>query len=92
VEHDSGPWDALAPSEPGDTSYGSVRPDPLRILLGAVVAGARARAARTEHSRYDEMERTPRGGGCIGRILMLVLLLVAFVLMAPLFLNALLGF
>jgi hypothetical protein len=70
-----------------------VRPDPLRILLGAVAAAARARAARAEHSPYDKMERTrPRGSGCIGRIIMLVLLLLAFVLMAPLFLSALLGF
>ena len=92
VEHDSGPWDSRAPSEPGDTAYGSVRSDPLRILLGAVAAAARARAARAEHSP-DELERTrPRGSGCVGRIIMLALLLLAFILMAPLFLSALLGF
>ncbi len=33
-----------------------------------------------------------RGGGCVGRIFMLILFLIALFLMAPLFLGALLGF
>jgi hypothetical protein len=33
-----------------------------------------------------------RGGGCVGRLLMLVLLLLALFLMVPIFLGALLGY
>lgn len=93
VEHDGGPWDSRAGAAPSEIGYGSSRPDPLRILLGAVAAAARARAARAERTPYGEPRAMrPRGGGCLGRILMLVLLLLAFVVLAPLFLGALLSF
>ena len=86
-----GPWDADSPSELDRASGPSVRPDPFRVLLGAMAAAARARAA--ERSPYDDARPVRHGGGgCIGRIFMLVLLLVALVLMLPFFLSALLGF
>jgi hypothetical protein len=61
--------------------------------MEAMAAAARARSARVEHSRYDELEPVRRrGGGCFGRMLMLIVLVIAFLVMAPLFLSAFLGF
>ncbi|HEX5865335.1 MAG TPA: hypothetical protein VF014_13955 [Casimicrobiaceae bacterium] len=63
----------------------------MRILLGAVAA-ARARTKRAEGSSYDELAPMPRwGGGCVARVFMLILFLVALFLVTPWFLGALLG-
>ena len=88
-----GPWDTEAPPEysPADDRAG--RPDPLRVLLEAMMAASRARSARVERPRYEEVEPVRRrGGGCFGRLLMLIVLIIAFIVMAPLFLSAFLGF
>lgn len=95
AEDDSslGPWSTEAPPEYSDADGRAGRADPLRILMEAVAAAARARATRVEHSRYDEVEPVRRrGGGCFGRMLMLIVLAIAFLVMAPLFLSAFLGF
>jgi len=58
-----------------------------------MAAAARARTESAERSSDDEIAPVRRrGGGCVGRIFMLILFLIALFLMAPLFLGALLGF
>jgi hypothetical protein len=62
-------------------------------MLGAAARSRRGRGERPAHEEYDEappMRR--RGGGCLGRLLMLVLLLFALFLLAPFLLGALLNF
>jgi hypothetical protein len=87
-----GPWGVEAPAEPASGDR-APRPDPFRILLGAMVAAARARSERAERSGYEEVSATRRrGGGCLGRILMLLLFLIALFVLAPIVLAALFGF
>ncbi len=88
-----GPWDTEASAAPGTEPSGPPAPDPFRILLGAVAAAARARSMRAERRDYDDLEPTRRrGGGCFGRVVMLLLFLIALFLLVPVFLGALLGF
>ena len=90
---ETGPWHTEAPAEVDSSRGSAVGPDPFRILLGAMAAAARARSARTDRPDYEEVvPRRRRGGGCLGRLLMLVILLIALFLMAPVFIGALLGF
>jgi hypothetical protein len=62
-------------------------------MLGAA---ARSRRGARERPPYDGFGEAPprrrRGGGCLGRLLMLVLLLFALFLLAPFLLGALLNF
>jgi hypothetical protein len=61
-------------------------------MLGA----ARHRRGRGRRAGFEEYEAVPprrrRGGGCLGRLLMLALLLFALFLMVPVLLGALLNF
>jgi hypothetical protein len=58
-----------------------------------MAAAARARSVRAERSGYEEFApRRRRGGGCLGRILMLFLFLVALFVLGPIFLAAMFGF
>jgi hypothetical protein len=57
-----------------------------------MAAAARARSVRAERSGYEEFAPRRRGGGCLGRILMLFLFLVALFVLGPIFLAAMLGF
>ena len=84
-----GPWGAGPPLEPRGAAPA---PDPFRILIGAMAAAARARSERAAGPEYREPVRRRGGGGCVGRIFMLVLFLVALFLMLPIFLGAFFGF
>ena len=87
-----GPWGGPPPSDAGSGRRG-LGTDPFRILIGAMAAAARARSEGRGPRSYEEAPRMRRGGGgCIGRIFMLILFLIALFLMAPLFLGALFGF
>ena len=88
---DPGPWESDYAADPRDASRASGS-DPFRLLLGAMVAAARARSERAASPGYDEVAPVRRGGGCVGRIFMLILLLIAAILMAPIFLGTLFGF
>lgn len=69
------------------------RPDLPRLLLALMSAAAHARRSRMAPSDYDEhVGRSRRGSGCLGRLLMLALLLIALFLIVPILLGALLGF
>ena len=91
---DLGPWGGGAPAE--DPSLGDsrgARPDPTRLLLAIFSAAARARGSRSAPSDYeDDAPPRRRGGGCMGRLLMLALLLIGLFLIVPILLGALLGF
>ena len=87
-----GPWSIEALPEYSGADGRAGRGDPLRMLMEAMAAAARARSARVEHSRYEVEPVRRRGGGCFGRMLMLIVLVIAFLVMAPLFLSAFLGF
>jgi predicted RNA-binding Zn-ribbon protein involved in translation (DUF1610 family) len=87
-----GPWDSKPVPGLGGGGGRPASSDPLRILLARMAAAARARTKRAEVSSYDEVAPKPRwGGGCVGRVFMLILFLVALFLVTPLFLSALLG-
>ena len=92
-EAELGPWGTEAPDAPGTGRGRPSTPDPFRILLGAMAAAARARSMRTERSDVEDWEPTPRrrGGGCIGKLVMLLLILVTLFLLLPVLLGALLG-
>jgi hypothetical protein len=78
----------MEPGRPGASG-----PDPFRILLGAMMAAARARSARSEHFDHDHPTRLrPRGGCCFGRLLVFALLLLAFAVLAPMVFGMFLGF
>ncbi|WP_324808417.1 hypothetical protein SH584_02905 [Sphingomonas sp. LY29] len=86
----AGPWSAGPTAEPRGT--GSAH-DPFRILIGAMTAAARARSERAARREYGETVPVRRGGGgCVGRIFMLVLFLVALFLMLPILLGAFFSF
>lgn len=83
-----GPWGAADPPD-----RRGERPDPARLLMAIFSAAARARGSRP--GAYERPEyATPRrrGGGCVGRLLMLALLLLALFLLVPIFLGALFSF
>lgn len=93
VEDGLGPWGGPA----GRPGPGDPRPSPdLGSLVAAMLgAAARSRRGRVERPAYEEYEMAPprrRRGGCLGRLLMLVLLLFALFLLAPFLLGALLNF
>jgi hypothetical protein len=90
---DLGPWEVRGSARRRGSS-GDAPPgvDPARILLAVLGAAARARRGRGESTGYEGYAPEPRrGGGCLGRLLMLILLLFALFLIAPIFLGALLG-
>jgi hypothetical protein len=96
ADPDSGPWGGEGRFEgPFDTpSLGDAppdRPDPSRLLLAILGAASRARKSRADAYSDDYSPRRSSGGGCIGRLFMLALLLIALFLMVPIFLGALLG-
>jgi hypothetical protein len=87
-----GPWDTEEFSGIVRPSDRSARADPLRMLLSAMAAAARARSERGRDSGYDELAPRPRtGGGCLGRLFMLLILIFAFMILAPVLLGAFLG-
>jgi hypothetical protein len=54
---------------------------------------AAARARRSRADRYDYAEDAPpRRGGCLGRLVMLAVLLFGLFLLIPIFFGALFGF
>jgi hypothetical protein len=64
-------------------------------MLGAAARSRRGRRDSPAYGEYEDYEEPPRrrrGGGCLGRLLMLALLLFALFLMAPVLLGALLNF
>lgn len=68
-------------------------PDLGSLVAAMLGAAARSRRGRGEPFGYeDEPRMRRRGGGCLGRLLMLVLLLFALFLLAPFLLGALLNF
>lgn len=71
----------------------SASPDPFRVLIGAMMSAARARSVREGHVEYgDPIRLRPRGGGCcLGRLLALVLLLIALIVLAPVLLAMFFG-
>ncbi|HEX8450230.1 MAG TPA: hypothetical protein VF652_11630 [Allosphingosinicella sp.] len=91
----SGPW----ASDPGPGGIRPPSPDLgslVAAMLGAAARSRRGRGDRPGREEYEEYEEAPprrrRGGGCLGRLLMLALLLFALFLMAPVLIGALLGF
>jgi hypothetical protein len=78
--------------EGGRSDGGRGRPDPTRLLLALFGAAARARRSSAEPYSADYAPRRRRGGGCLGRLIMLAVLLFLLFLMVPVFLGALLGF
>ena len=92
-ERPAGPWDIEEFSELERRSDRPARADPLRILLSAMAAAARARSARAEHADYEDVgPPRRRGAGCFARLFLLIILLVAFMILAPLILGAVMGF
>ena len=93
---DAGPWGGGGGGPAGRPGPGGGRP-PAPDLAGLVAAmlgaAARSRRGRGERPAYEEpAPRRRRGGGCVGRLLMLALLLFALFLMVPVLLGALLNF
>jgi hypothetical protein len=95
---DFGPWGGRsAGSEPGSGGIRPPSPDLGSLVAAMLGAAARSRrgdpALREDHEDYEAAPpRRRRGGGCLGRLLMLALLLFALFLMAPVLIGALLGF
>ncbi|HYW16331.1 MAG TPA: hypothetical protein VE891_09280 [Allosphingosinicella sp.] len=90
-----GPWDG--DGEAGRRGTGGGRPPSpdLGSLVAAMLgAAARSRAARGGgRPTYEEAAPARRrGGGCLGRLVMLALLLFLLFLLVPVFLGALLNF
>jgi hypothetical protein len=90
TDDDFGPW--------GRESGGARPPSPdlgslVAAMLGAAARSRRDRGRPSDPEGYEEMApRRRRGGGCLGRLLMLILLLFALFLLAPFLLGALLNF
>lgn len=83
-----GPWGVADPPD-----VGRERPDPARLLLAIFNAAAHARGSRPVSSDEGEYATSPRRkGGCVGKLLMLTLLLLALFLLVPILLGALIGF
>lgn len=92
-----GPWSGTGPeSRRGPGFDGRPSPDLGSLVAAMLGAAARSRGGRGERPSYEGYEHSPpmrrRGGGCLGRLLMLVLLLFALFLLAPFLLGALLNF
>ena len=92
-----GPWGGGGPA--GRRGPGGGRPPSpdlgslVAAMLGAAARSRRGRPERPDHEDYEEMERPRRrGGGCLGGLFMLVLLLFALFMLAPVLLGALLNF
>jgi len=86
------PWATGAPTRMEPRRPGPPAVDPFRILLGAMMSAARARSARAEHARYeDRVPMRSRGGCCLGRLLVLALLLFALAIVAPMIFGVFLG-
>lgn len=86
-------WETGVPTRMDPDRLGPAGPDPFRMLLGAMMSAARARSARADHLDFeDSIPMRPRGGCCLGRLLVLSLLLIAIALLAPMIFGVLLGF
>lgn len=86
-------WETGVPTRMDPGRPGPAGADPFRILLGAMMSAARARSSRADHLEYEDPVRMrPRGGCCLGRLLVLALLLLALAVLAPMFFGAFLGF
>lgn len=94
LEHDVDPWGGDGRAGGPDPRGGRPPSPDLGSLVAAMLgAAARSRGGRGEELGYEEPPRIRRrGGGCLGRLLMLVLLLFALFLLAPFLLGALLNF
>jgi hypothetical protein len=97
IDDDLGPWGRSGPAGgPGFEDPRRASADLGSLVAAMLGAAARSRRGRPERPAFEEFEeplpRRRRGGGCIGRLIMLALLLFALFLMAPLLLGALLGF
>ena len=97
AEDGLGPWGGGGPADRRGRGDGRPPSPDLGSLVAAILgAAARSRRGRGEGPAYEEYEEAPpmrrRGGGCLGRLLMLVLLLFALFLLAPFLLGALLNF
>ncbi len=92
-EEDPGPWGGRGPvGGPGPGDGRPASPDLGSLVAAMLGAAARSRRGRPERMGYEEAPPTRRrGGGCLGRLLMLALLLFALFLMVPILLGALLG-
>lgn len=85
-------WGTGVPTRMGPGLRGPAGPDPFRILLGAMMSAVRARSARAEDVDYEDSVRMrPRGGCCLGRLLVLALLLLALAILAPMIFGVFLG-
>lgn len=86
-------WETGSATRVDPGRLGATGPDPFRILLGAMMSATRARSARADHFDYEDPARArPRGGCCLGRLLVLALLLFALALLAPMFFGVFFGF
>jgi hypothetical protein len=86
-------WETEVPTRMDPGRLGRTGPDPFRILLGAMMSAARARSARADSLDHeDSLGGRPRGGCCLGRLLVLALLLFALALLAPMFFGVFFGF
>ena len=86
-------WETGSPTPMHPGRAGPAGADPFRILLDAMMSAAHARSARADDSGYeDPLRMRPRGGGCcLGRLLVLTLLLIALAVLAPMFLGIFFG-
>ncbi|HEU0134820.1 MAG TPA: hypothetical protein VFR28_08350 [Allosphingosinicella sp.] len=94
-DRDLGPWGGADPlGSPGRGGGRTPSPDLASLLAAMLGAAADARSRRGGPPGYEEAPpvRRRRGGGCLGRLLMLALLLFALFLVAPFLLGALLNF
>ena len=90
---DSGLWGPGRPAELESGGPGRTGADPFRILLSAMMSAARVRSAAAERPDYEGPLRVrPRDGCCLGRLLVLALLLFAFAVLAPVIFGMFFGF
>lgn len=78
--------------EPGFGTHGGGRPDASGLLVAILNAAVRSRRRGTAPFGDAGPEVGRRGPGCLGRLLVLVLFMIALFLMVPIFLGALLGY
>ena len=85
-QHDetSGAWDSPPSRSPDSDVSGGFRRPTAGLLLEALAYAARARSLRK--GRIDDADAPVRasGGGCVGRLLLLALLLAALFMVVPL--------
>ena len=80
---DSGPW-SVGPPEVDPSGYRGRVANPWAEIIAAAARAGMARRT-TERDEYEAAR--PRGGGCLGRLMVMLLILFALFVIVPLFLG-----